>query len=254
MRHFLLALFLTCQLAMGAFPGSFPSDPSSYEIGAGPGGTGSFFHSDDDGFVQYCGGSDNVSGACVKAYGDGHAKTGDLDITDAAGTTIFAHDDSARLVTIGDTADGFRTKFQSGIRLLTDTDNLAYYSLDGTAGALVINSGVDTAGGPRLRMNGSTFAVNPEDVMLATSAGADILAWDFSISELELGLAGTGDVQINGDALAFFEGAPAAQAAAYTPTNVTPDRAYDADTVVIAELADIVGTLIADLQAYNLLQ
>jgi len=33
----------------------------------------------------------------------------------------------------------------------------------------------------------------------------------------------------------------------YTPTNVTPDRAFDADTVVIAELADIVGTLISDL-------
>lgn len=35
---------------------------------------------------------------------------------------------------------------------------------------------------------------------------------------------------------------------AYTPTNVTPDRAFDADTVAVAELADIVGTLIADLQ------
>jgi hypothetical protein len=39
------------------------------------------------------------------------------------------------------------------------------------------------------------------------------------------------------------------QAAAYTPTNVTPDRAFDADTVAVAELADVVGTLIADLQA-----
>lgn len=34
----------------------------------------------------------------------------------------------------------------------------------------------------------------------------------------------------------------------YTPTNVTPDRAFDADTVAVAELADIVGTLIADLK------
>ncbi len=37
--------------------------------------------------------------------------------------------------------------------------------------------------------------------------------------------------------------------AAYTPTNVTTDRAFDADTVLVAELADVVGTLIADLQA-----
>ncbi len=35
---------------------------------------------------------------------------------------------------------------------------------------------------------------------------------------------------------------------AYTVTNGTTDRAYDADTVGIAELADIVATLIADLQ------
>ncbi len=43
------------------------------------------------------------------------------------------------------------------------------------------------------------------------------------------------------------------QAQAYTPTNVTPDRAYDADTVVVAELADVVGTLIADMQAAGLI-
>ncbi len=39
----------------------------------------------------------------------------------------------------------------------------------------------------------------------------------------------------------------------YTPTNVSTDRAYDADTVVVAELADIVGTLIADLQTIGLI-
>lgn len=35
----------------------------------------------------------------------------------------------------------------------------------------------------------------------------------------------------------------------YAASNVTTDRAYDADTVLVAELADIVGTLIADLRA-----
>jgi hypothetical protein len=46
---------------------------------------------------------------------------------------------------------------------------------------------------------------------------------------------------------------PATTNAVYTPTNVTPDRAFDADSVVVAELADIVGTLIADLQAKKIL-
>jgi parallel beta-helix repeat protein len=40
----------------------------------------------------------------------------------------------------------------------------------------------------------------------------------------------------------------------YTPTNVTTDRAYDADTVLVAELADVVGTLIADLQTSGVLK
>ena len=34
----------------------------------------------------------------------------------------------------------------------------------------------------------------------------------------------------------------------YTPTNVTTDREFDADSVLLAELADVLGTLIADLQ------
>jgi len=54
--------------------------------------------------------------------------------------------------------------------------------------------------------------------------------------------------------LGFFGVNESAIAPAYTPTNVSTDRAYDANSVVIAELADVVGTLIADLQAYGLLQ
>ena len=35
----------------------------------------------------------------------------------------------------------------------------------------------------------------------------------------------------------------------FNESNVTPDRTFDADTVLVAELADIVGTLIVDLRA-----
>ena len=40
---------------------------------------------------------------------------------------------------------------------------------------------------------------------------------------------------------------------AYTPTNVTTDRAYDANATTIDELADVLGTLIADLQSAGIL-
>ena len=36
---------------------------------------------------------------------------------------------------------------------------------------------------------------------------------------------------------------------AYEVTNVTTDRTYDADSTTTAEVADVLGTLIADLQA-----
>lgn len=39
----------------------------------------------------------------------------------------------------------------------------------------------------------------------------------------------------------------------YTPTNVTTDRSYDADTALVAEVADVLGTLIADLQAIGVI-
>jgi len=39
----------------------------------------------------------------------------------------------------------------------------------------------------------------------------------------------------------------------YAASNVTTDRTYDADTVAVAELADVVGTLIADLRSLGVL-
>lgn len=40
---------------------------------------------------------------------------------------------------------------------------------------------------------------------------------------------------------------------AYTVTNGTADRTYDADTVVVAELADVVYTILTDLQTIKIL-
>lgn len=54
--------------------------------------------------------------------------------------------------------------------------------------------------------------------------------------------------------LAFFGVTPVTARPDYTLTNVSVDRAFNADTVLIAELADVVGTLINDLIAYGLLQ
>ena len=40
----------------------------------------------------------------------------------------------------------------------------------------------------------------------------------------------------------------------YTEANVTEDRTFDADAINIAELADIVGTLLADLRKIGIIE
>jgi len=62
-----------------------------------------------------------------------------------------------------------------------------------------------------------------------------------------------GDFEHNGTNLGFYGTAGVAQSAAYTPTNVTTDRAYDANSTTLDEVADVLGTLIADLQAMGLI-
>jgi hypothetical protein len=64
----------------------------------------------------------------------------------------------------------------------------------------------------------------------------------------------TADITIGaaGAAVGFFGTSPANQTSAYTPTNVTTDRSFDANATDINELADVVGTIIADLQSFGL--
>jgi hypothetical protein len=53
--------------------------------------------------------------------------------------------------------------------------------------------------------------------------------------------------------IGFFGVSPEGQASAYTITNVTPDRSYDANSTTLDEVADTLGTLVSDLQSYGLL-
>jgi len=63
-----------------------------------------------------------------------------------------------------------------------------------------------------------------------------------------------GDWGHEGTNLGFFSVTPRVIANAYTLTNPTEDRSFDADTVAVAELADVVATVIQDLINYGLLQ
>lgn len=58
----------------------------------------------------------------------------------------------------------------------------------------------------------------------------------------------------NGTGIGFFATTPTARNTGWTTfTNLSVDKTCDADTVVVAELADIVGTLIEELKAKGLI-
>lgn len=53
--------------------------------------------------------------------------------------------------------------------------------------------------------------------------------------------------------LGFWNATPVVRPSAYTKTNVTTDRSYDANSTTLDEIADVLGTLIGDLQSVGLL-
>jgi hypothetical protein len=64
---------------------------------------------------------------------------------------------------------------------------------------------------------------------------------------LDCGVTGAG-----ANVLGFFGSTPAQQPAAYTVTNPVTRRSYDTTTVTLQQLAEVVGTIIGDQQAYGL--
>ena len=115
------------------------------------------------------------------------------------------------------------------------------FHVEGAGAQKIKISSTDNSAGLMLRAEESTD--DHEWTILANAAG-----------ELDISTGGVAVISLDSAKLGFFNVAPVVRPAAYTPTNVTPDRAYDADTVTVAELADIVGTLIADLQGLGLVQ
>lgn len=54
--------------------------------------------------------------------------------------------------------------------------------------------------------------------------------------------------------IGFFGQTPASRPSAYTTTNSTTDRSYDADATSVDEIADVLATLITDLKTLGILQ
>jgi len=99
--------------------------------------------------------------------------------------------------------------------------------------------------------NGVTITDGDNQLNIVDTIHSD----DHTVGNLQFGPLGAPVLEIDGTTpgFAFFNGTPTAISAAYTPTNVTTDRSYDANSTSIDEIADVLGTLIADLQAKKII-
>jgi hypothetical protein len=91
------------------------------------------------------------------------------------------------------------------------------------------------------------------DANLYRSA-ADTLRTDDNFS-VGGNLTVTGSISVGGAAstLGFYGATPVARSATYTASNVTTDRTFNASATSLTELANVVGTLIADLKNMGLI-
>jgi hypothetical protein len=155
--------------------------------------------------------------------------------------------------------------FAPGLRatsLAGDYSEVLFTSASAIAVAHAIsNFATWTVNAPTISIAGGSI-VNATNVLIQTNMAQGTNRYGLLVTSSPSGgtlnyaarFTGAAGVRIDGifehtgTTFGIYGATPVVQSAAYTPTNVTPDRAYDADVTTVDELADVLGTLIADLQ------
>jgi hypothetical protein len=126
-----------------------------------------------------------------------------------------------------------------------NTANSFALYIDNQTGSSSINAAIYSVGGICL-FNGGQDAVSDFTIMGDTDAS-------LFVADVSADLINVGKFRHNGSTLGFYGATPVAKSSAYTPSNVTTDRSYDANATTLDEVADVLGTLIADLQNVGLI-
>lgn len=112
---------------------------------------------------------------------------------------------------------------------------------------------------------GTVLGVNKADACRLTASNQPFVIGTTTANEVYIGANDVISIKVEADGdvivpwvssqkLGFFGATPIARTGAYTITNRSDDRAMDCNATSEAELRDVVGTLIYDLQQYGLLQ
>jgi len=156
----------------------------------------------------------------------------------------------------------------TGRKLVLQSVGTGYKTLEiyTNAYGAVINAGADilymqAAAGFRMAGDYSYFSIYNGAVIgvFLSSFSLSYTVEGFGVGTSTDGMTAGGSLAIaqdlahRGTKIGFYNHATAAQPAAYTPSNVTPDRSYNANATTLDEVADVLGTLIADLQSIGLI-
>ena len=153
-----------------------------------------------------------------------------------------------------DSNQGYRFNSATGKNFHVNQDNLDCDSIfegDTDADLLVVNAGDNRVGISTNAPDTLFHVAGASHLAGAVQIGGDV-TFDDTQNMIFNTTAGTQIATATTQKLGFWGTTPVVQLSAYTPTNVSTDRAYDANATSVDELADILGTLIADLQTLGL--
>lgn len=119
---------------------------------------------------------------------------------------------------------------------LTVPGNLAVTGTSALTGKVTASGAMDVAG-----LLATAAAVTVGTTLVVSGAS--------TVEDIEINAAFNHD----GSTVGFYGVTPVTRPSAYTVTNHTADRVFDADTVAVEELADIVGSMLIDLNSQGLL-
>ena len=132
---------------------------------------------------------------------------------------------------------------------LADVEGIAALDNTGTptvlGGSVFITGGVATITDFDDGVLGQTITVLSEHALIITDGTHIILNGS---SNFTMAVSDSLTLVLKADNKWYETARMVNSVATYAATNVSADRAFDADTVAVAELADVVGTLIADLR------
>jgi hypothetical protein len=154
-----------------------------------------------------------------------------IHILDNTSTTIFTGGDYDSIL------------IDSVARSSATQGNIRFGGGDFDTGHLQLNTGHIWATSGDLRFKDSAPVSATDYQLEITSARVHV------VPELEI----DGALNHDGTTVGLYGVTPVVRSAAYTPTNVTTDRSYDANATSMDELADVLGTLVADLQATGII-